>query len=74
MELAPVPMRLSGDALPILKNDETTIRKVLAADRFQIHRFEIKLDTVTIVVTNTKFRSIAQAVGRVASNSSKVYI
>ena len=68
MELAPVPMRLrGGDALPILKNDETTIRKVLAADRFQIHRFEIKLDTVTIVVTNTKFRSIAQAVGRVAS-------
>ena len=67
-ELAPVPMRLrGGDALPINVNDEAVIRKVLAVDGFQIKNLEFSKKNVSIVVQNTKFRSIAQAVGRVAS-------
>ncbi|MDC3003355.1 YjbH domain-containing protein [Paracoccaceae bacterium] len=67
-ELAPVPMRLrGGDALPMNVNDEAVIRKVLAVDGFQIKNLEFSKKNVSIVVQNTKFRSIAQAVGRVAS-------
>ena len=67
-ELAPVPMRLRGKGnLSQQNNDKSTIRKVLAADRFDIHKLKIEGDTVNIIVTNTKFRSTAQAVGRVAS-------
>ena len=68
-ELAPVPMWVRGSgAFPFLNNDEVTIRKVLTADRFQIKNFKISDDIVHIGVTNTKFRSTAQAIGRVASN------
>jgi len=67
-DLAPVPMRLRGtNALALETNDEGVIRKVLAADQFEIHRLEIENATATAVITNTKFRSTAQAVGRVAS-------
>ena len=67
-ELAPVPMRLRGaDALPVNFSDEATIRKVLAVDGFQIKNLEFSNDNVSIIVQNTKFRSTAQAVGRVAS-------
>ena len=67
-ELAPVPMRLRGEgAIPKTKNDETTIKKVLKVDRFKIHHLSFEENTVKISVTNTKFRSISQAVGRVAS-------
>ena len=67
-ELAPVPMRSRGKgALPIRKNDENLIKKVLKADEFDINHLEFDTDTVTIIITNTKFRSTAQAVGRVAS-------
>ena len=67
-ELAPVPMRLRGeDALPININDEAIIRKVLAVDGFEIHYLNFDTDTVAIGISNTKFRSQAQAVGRIAS-------
>ena len=67
-ELAPVPMRLRGnDALKIESSDKSIIKKVLTTDQFEIHTLRIEEDTVTIVVSNNKFRSIAQAVGRVAS-------
>ena len=67
-ELAPVPMRLRGaDALPVNVSDEAVIRKVLAVDGFQIKSLEFSKKNVRIVVQNTKFRSTAQAVGRVAS-------
>ena len=67
-ELAPVPMRLRGDnALPITKNDEDIISKVLAVDGFEIHDLNFNDEFVSITVKNTKFRSTAQAVGRVAS-------
>ena len=36
-------------------------------DRFEIHYFRTEVNTVHIGVTNTKFRSQAQAVGRVSS-------
>ena len=67
-ELAPVPMRLRGvSALPVKLNDEGIIRKVLAVDGFEIYNLVFNDDTVSITVKNTKFRSTAQAVGRVAS-------
>lgn len=67
-ELAPVPMRLRGDTtLPVKQTNERVIRKVLAADQFEIHRFQVKNKTASLILTNTKFRSTAQAVGRVAS-------
>ena len=37
------------------------------ADRFEIHYLKFKTDTVHIGLTNTKFRSNAQATGRVTS-------
>lgn len=67
-ELAPVPMRLRDNQTSnFTKSDTDTIRKVLAADRFEIHELTMSQDTVDIVITNTKFRSTAQVVGRVAS-------
>ena len=39
----------------------------MAVDGFEIHNLEFNDDTVRILVKNTKFRSTAQAVGRVAS-------
>ena len=68
-ELAPVPMRLRGEkALPVNVNNEVLIRKVLAVDGFEILDLEFTNHTVIISVRNTKFRSTAQAVGRVSSN------
>ena len=67
-ELAPVPMRSRGtSALPVNFNDEATIRKVLAVDGFEIQNFNFNDHSVSITIKNTKFRSQAQAVGRVAS-------
>lgn len=67
-ELAPVPMRLRSDNVqPIKINDEKVIRKVLTVDGFEIFDLEFNSDTVKIVINNTKFRSTAQAVGRIAS-------
>ena len=67
-ELAPVPMRLRGEGvLPVKINDEKVIRKVLTVDGFEVLNLEFNGDTVSIVIKNTKFRSTAQAVGRVAS-------
>ena len=67
-ELAPVPMRMrGGDGPPVSQNKEGVIRKVFAADLFDIHYLKFEDDTVNVVVTNKKFRSTAQAVGRLAS-------
>ena len=67
-ELAPVPMRLrSEQALPVNASEEAIIRNVLAVDGFEIQNLNFNEDAVNIIVTNTKFRSTAQAVGRVAS-------
>ena len=67
-ELAPVPMRLRGEgALPFNINYDAKIRKVLAVDGFKIQNLDFDDDTVSIMVKNTKFRSTAQALGRLAS-------
>ena len=67
-ELAPVPMRARGvDALAVNVSDEEIIRKVLTVDGFEILNLEFSNDTVSIIVKSTKFRSTAQAVGRVSS-------
>ena len=67
-ELAPIPMRQRGSNADLsTQNNEKLIRKVLAADRFVIHRLDFKSDTIEIDLTNTKFRAISQAVGRVSS-------
>ena len=67
-ELAPVPMRMRGNnSAPVKKTDENAIRKVLAADRFDIFALKFEDNLVNIAVANTKFRSTAQAVGRLAS-------
>ena len=71
-ELAPVPMRLRDSGINAVKeSNETVIQRVLAADRFIIHKLKIEANTISIVVTNTKFRSIAQAVGRIASTMQR---
>ena len=67
-ELAPVPMRLRSEkTFPTKKSNEEVIRKVLRADRFEVHKIDIQNDTISVLITNTNFRSTAQAVGRVAS-------
>ena len=67
-ELAPVPMRSRGvDTSPVKVSDEAIIRKVLAVDGFVIENLDFTDDTVNIAIKNTKFRSTAQAVGRVTS-------
>ena len=67
-ELAPVPMRLRKESAYLLKqNNIEAIRNVLAADKFEIQELKFNNESVNIIVTNTKFRSTAQAVGRVAS-------
>lgn len=67
-ELAPVPMRIRGEkAPPIKKSNQEVIKKVLAADLFEIQDLDIDGDTISLAVTNTKFRSNSQAVGRLAS-------
>lgn len=67
-ELAPVPMRKrQTKSHPKILNNEEVIRKVLAADKFKIHLLQFKGDTVSVYVTNTKFRSTSQSVGRISS-------
>lgn len=82
-ELAPVPMRFREQGTQTLKvSNKQTIRNVLAADKFIIHRLKIDDDSIRVDLTNTKFRSNAQAVGRVSStlqrftsdNIEKAYI
>ena len=61
-------MRLRGeDTLSMKISDEAIIRKVLKADRFEILYIKFETNTVHIGVKNIKFRSQAQAVGRIAS-------
>ena len=68
MELAPVPMRMrSKNLAKISKTDFVTIRKVLEYDKFKILNFTEKKDQIRVDLLNRKFRSTAQAVGRVTS-------
>lgn len=67
-ELAPVPMRLRNQVL----NKQTTtnlkiIEKVLKADNFEIIYFDEQNEHIRIGLVNRKFRSTAQATGRITS-------
>ena len=67
-DLAPVPMRMRGGKdFPTKTTDEKTIRKVLAADKFDVFGLKFEDNLVSLTVANTKFRSTAQAIGRLAS-------
>ena len=55
-----------GNDPPVSQNKEDVIRKVFAADRFDIHYLKFEDDTVNVVITNTKL-GLAQAIGRLAS-------
>ena len=49
------------------QNRSDIIKTVLAADKFEIHELKLENNSISVIVTNTKFRSTAQAVGRIAS-------
>ena len=67
-ELAPVPMRQRQNSdITATQNNHELIKAVLSADKFEIHQLTFDDEIVKITVTNTKFRSTAQAIGRVAS-------
>ena len=67
-ELAPVPMRLPWSKILTFEDQsEVAIRKVLKVDGFEIHNLVFYENSVNIVVKNTKFRSTAQSLGRLAS-------
>lgn len=67
-ELAPVPMRIRPSTNKIAYNTNLdVIQKILEIDGFNLHRVEVERDGIEINLTNTKFRSTAQAVGRIAS-------
>ena len=52
-ELAPVPMRFRGDgALFIKQSNQAVIRKVLNADRFEIHEILVDGNTISIALPN----------------------
>ena len=48
-------------------SDQETIYKVLKVDGFKIKNYQQSENLVRIDVINTKFRSVAQAVGRIVS-------
>ena len=61
-------MRLRKEsAMSLQQNNIDAIKKVLAADRFELRAKILYDKSVNIIVTNTKFRSTAQAIGRVSS-------
>lgn len=67
-ELAPVPMRIrNSDTYPVNETNEEVIRKVLAADQFKVHKLKSERNEISIVVSNRKFRSTAQSLGRIGS-------
>ena len=72
LELAPVPMRLRSqnnlkNSINLEKTNKATIEKVLKADKFKILNLKIDDSIIRIDIENNKFRSVAQAVGRVSS-------
>lgn len=67
-ETAPVPFRLRGDSAPVMEqSDEATIRKVFEVDGFEVLSLKQNIDYIRVDLENTKYRSIAQALGRATS-------
>ena len=53
-------------AAPVARTDEATIRKVLAVEGLEIINFSDGGDYLRLDLKNTKYRSVAQALGRAA--------
>ncbi len=67
-ELAPVPMRIRGQSYTnIDTSDIKTIKKVLEYDKFKILSLYESGNQIRLDIENKKFRSTAQALGRVTS-------
>ena len=68
LELAPVPTRKRNQKSFIMKeSDFEVIKKVLNVDNFEILNLDEDKDRIRIDIKNQKFRSYAQAVGRISS-------
>ena len=66
-ETAPVPVRARGGGVPpVTRTDEATIRKVLAVEGLEIINFIDGGEYVRLDLKNTRYRSVAQALGRAA--------
>ena len=66
-ELAPVPMRRSKFSSTPQITNEKAIRKVLEYDKFNIISLHEDNDQIILNITNTKFRSYSQSLGRITS-------
>ena len=67
-ELAPVPMRRRAiDGGPWAETNIEAIKSVLEADEFLVTGLVLKADHIRVDLENIKFRSTAQALGRVIS-------
>ena len=67
-ETAPVPFRARGGGAPVVEQtDEATIRKVFEVDGFEVLSLRQNKDYIRVDLENTKYRSIAQALGRTTS-------
>ena len=55
------------NSINLEKTNKATIEKVLKADKFKILNLKIDDSIIRIDIENNKFRSVAQAVGRVSS-------
>ena len=68
LELAPVPVRIrNGNFHKVKSTNEALIKKVLKVDGYQILDLKENKSSARIDLINYKFRSPAQAIGRVAS-------
>jgi hypothetical protein len=68
LDKAPVPLGKRETKLKIpSKNSISIIKSVLEADSFLVSNINEKNDHIIIEIENTKFRSIAQALGRIST-------
>ena len=64
---APLPLRKRDIQNPLIsKTDTSAIKEILEADQFLINEIRLKPNHIIIEVENKKFRSNAQALGRIS--------
>jgi len=64
---APLPLRNRDNINPLIsKTDISAIKKLLEADEFLINELQLKPNHIKIEVENKKYRSTAQALGRIS--------
>lgn len=65
---APIPLRKRNPKSPLIsKTNISSIKKLLEADKFVVNDIQVEQDNIRIEVENKKFRSTAQALGRISS-------